>query len=101
VALAIAHPSRHEGFGMPPLEAMACGAPVIATRTGAIPEYGEGAALLVQPGDPHALHEAIDRVIRDRDLRGDLRARGAERATHYRWDASAQLMTTLLREAAQ
>ena len=80
---------------------MACGAAVIATRTGAIPEYaGDGAALLVDPGDRDALRDALARVLRDAPLRRDLRARAAERATHYRWDASAKTMTELLVEAA-
>ncbi len=94
------YPSRFEGFGIPPLEAMACGAPVIATRTGAIPEYAEGAALLVDPGDRDALRAAMLRALGDRNLRDELRARGAERAGRYRWDRSAALMAELLAEAA-
>jgi glycosyltransferase involved in cell wall biosynthesis len=100
-AKAFVYPSRHEGFGIPPLEAMACGAPVIATRTGAIPEYGDGVALLVNPGDRDALRDALVRVLRDAPLRRELRARGAERAKAYRWDASAATMTRLLVEAAR
>jgi len=95
------YPSRYEGFGIPPLEAMACGAPVIATRTGAIPDYAEGAALLVDPGDLDSLRAAIVRLLRDEPLRRDLRERGIERSKHYRWDRSAQLMTELLFEAAR
>ena len=96
-ALAFVYPSRYEGFGIPPLEAMACGAPVIATRTGAIPEFAGDAALLVDPGDRDGLRDALVRVLRDAPLRRDLRARGPERAKLYRWDRSASLMMELLR----
>ena len=95
------YPSHYEGFGIPPLEAMACGAAVIATRTGAIPEYADGAALLVDPGDRDALRAAIVRVLGDAALRGELRGRAAERAKEYRWERSAALMTELLAEAAR
>ena len=100
-AMMFVYPSRYEGFGIPPLEALACGAPVIATRTGAIPDYAGDAALLVEPGDVDALREAILRLWRDRSLRDDLRKRGPERARLYRWDASAATMGALLREAAR
>ena len=96
-ARAFVYPSRYEGFGIPPLEALACGAPVIATRTGAIPEFAGDAALLVDPGDRDALREALLRVLRDASLRRELRARGPERAKLYRWDRSAALMMELLR----
>jgi glycosyltransferase involved in cell wall biosynthesis len=95
------YPSHYEGFGIPPLEAMACGTPVIATRTGAIPEFAEGAALLIDPGDLDALREAMLRLLGDDSLRGELGNRGAERAKGFRWDRSAQLMTELLAEAAR
>jgi len=95
------YPSRYEGFGIPPLEAMACGTAVVATRTGAIPEFAGDAALLVDPGDRDALREALLRALASRALRDDLAARGAERAGGYRWDRSARLMTELLAEAAR
>jgi glycosyltransferase involved in cell wall biosynthesis len=95
------YPSRYEGFGIPPLEAMACGAPVIATRTGAIAEYGEGAALLVNPGDLDGLRAAILQLLGDEPLRRELRERGIERAKQYRWEHSARLMTELLFEASR
>lgn len=96
-ALAFVYPSRYEGFGIPPLEALACGAPVIATRTGAIPEFAGDAALLVPPGDRDALRAALLRVLSDASLRRELRARGPARADMYRWNGSARLMEDLLR----
>jgi glycosyltransferase involved in cell wall biosynthesis len=100
-ARAFVYPSRYEGFGIPPLEAMACGAPVIATRAGAIPEYADGAALLVDPGDRDALREALIRMLSEKSLRSELRARGPERARMYTWDRSAALMTQLFEESAR
>jgi len=94
---AFVYPSRYEGFGIPPLEAMACGAPVIATRTGAIPEYAEGAALVIAPGDRDALRDALVRVLGDALLRSELRARGQERARLFGWDRGARTMAELLR----
>ena len=100
-ARAFVYPSRYEGFGIPPLEAMACGAPVIATRTGAIPEYAEGAALLIDPGDRKALRTSLLHLLGDQTLRDELRSRGPDRARAYSWERSATLMTQLLAEAAR
>ena len=96
-ARAFVYPSRYEGFGIPPLEAMACGAPVIATRVGAIPEYAEGAALLIAPSDRDALRAALVQVLNDTALRKELRARGPERARLFGWDRGAKTMAELLR----
>lgn len=98
-ARAFVYPSRHEGFGIPPLEAMACGAPVIATRVGAIPDFAEGAALLVPPGDVSALCSALARILGDAALRHALRLRGPERARLWTWDRGAKTMNELLRAA--
>jgi len=98
-ALAFIYPSRYEGFGIPPLEAMACGAPVIATRTGAIPDFAEGAALLVDPGDRDALRDALARIAGDRTLRAELRNAGPPRARLWNWDRGAAAMQELLEAA--
>jgi glycosyltransferase involved in cell wall biosynthesis len=94
------YPSRQEGFGIPPLEAMACGAPVVATRAGAIEEIAEGAALLVAPGDRAALAGAIRRLLADAALRAELAERGIARAARYSWRRSAAVMAELLIRAA-
>lgn len=90
------YPSRYEGFGLPPLEAMACGAPVIAARSGAIPEVLGGAAVLVSPGDPRQLADAMQRVLGDRQLAADLGAAGRGRAAGFTWERSAALFGELL-----
>ena len=99
-ARAFVYPSRYEGFGIPPLEALACGAPVIATRTGAIPEFAGDAAILIDRGDRDALRDALARVLGDDALRRGMRARGPARAARFRWDRSAQIMSAMLRSAA-
>jgi glycosyltransferase involved in cell wall biosynthesis len=100
-ARAFVYPSRYEGFGIPPLEAMACGAPVIATRTGAIPEFAEGAALLIPPNDGDALRAALSRMIGDAGLRRELRALGPERSRAWGWERGAMTMRHLLGEAVR
>lgn len=94
------YPSHFEGFGLPPLEAMACGAPVVAARGGAIPDTVGNAALLVAPGDADALRAAIARVLTDPALATDLTSRGRARAALFRWETSAARMAELLRVAA-
>jgi glycosyltransferase involved in cell wall biosynthesis len=100
-AMVFVYPSHHEGFGIPPLEAMACGAPVIATRTGAIPDYAEGAALLVDPGARDDLRDGLARIVRDASLRRELRERGPERAFAWRWERGASVMSELVADAAK
>ncbi|MGH7217753.1 MAG: glycosyltransferase family 4 protein [Nitrospiraceae bacterium] len=84
------YPSLHEGFGFPPLEAMACGVPVISTLCSSLVENLEGAAELVTPNDITALADAIRRLLTDDALRAARRAQGLKRASRYRWDQTAK-----------
>ncbi len=90
-----AFPSFFEGFGVPPLEAMACGAPVITSNTSALPEVTGDAALLVDPHDIGALANAITRLLENEQLREELRQKGYERVQHYTWSTSASKMLAI------
>jgi glycosyltransferase involved in cell wall biosynthesis len=97
-ALGLVYPSLYEGFGLPPLEAMACGTPVIASNTTSLPEITGGVALLVDPLDEDAIADAILRLVRDQELRSALRIRSLERAAHMTWDAAATRTRKVLEE---
>jgi glycosyltransferase involved in cell wall biosynthesis len=90
-ALCFVYPSYFEGFGLPPLEAMQCGAPVIAGNRTSLPEVVHDAGLLFDPFDKEALKGALARMIDDANLRARLRVKGRERASHFSWRETARL----------
>lgn len=98
-AAVLAYPSLYEGFGYPPLQAMAHGTPVVATRAGAIEEVLGDAAELVAPRDVEALAGALARVLDSATLAQTLVDRGRARAAGYGWDRCAEGLTALYREA--
>ena len=81
-------PSLYEGFGLPPLEAMASGTPVITSNVSSLPEVVGDAALMIDPYDPAAIADAMARVLTDTDLRVDLQGRGFARAREFSWERS-------------
>ena len=96
-----AFPSFYEGFGLPPLEAMACGRAVVCSHTSAMPEVVDGAALLF---DPYAIDEIV-RAMADLLLDSELRARmerlGLQRAAHFSWQKNAERTMEVFREVAE
>jgi len=99
-AAVLAYPSIYEGFGLPPLEAMAAGVPVVATAGGAIPEVVGDGAVVVPVGDPAVLADALARILDDDQFRQEQVARGLARASGYSWQATASAMVALYVEAA-
>lgn len=99
-ALIFVYPSVYEGFGLPPLEAMACGTPVVTSDTGAIPEVVGEAAIKVNPYDVEAIACGIRHVLEDSALRENLCRKGWERARRFTWERTAKLTWEVLRDAA-
>ncbi len=95
------YPSIFEGFGLPPLEAMACGTPVICSNTSSLPEVVDDAALTVDPYDPDALATTMADVLGAQELRSDLSARGLRRAAHFSWETTARTIASVYRDVAR
>jgi alpha-1,3-rhamnosyl/mannosyltransferase len=96
-AEALVYPSIYEGFGLPVLEAMACGTPVLTSDVSALPETAGGAALLVDPSSIEDIAAGMERLLTDTTLRESLRAAGTARAATFSWDETARLTADVLR----
>jgi glycosyltransferase involved in cell wall biosynthesis len=95
----LAYPSRYEGFGLPVLEAMACGTPVVTTTGGSLPEVAGDAALLVPTGDAEQLAAAVLKLLGDQAARADQARRGRARAAAFTWERCADLTVVAYRKA--
>jgi glycosyltransferase involved in cell wall biosynthesis len=94
-------PSLYEGFGLPPLEAMASGTPVVTSNVSSLPEVAGDAAVLVDPYDPQSIADGIYAVLTDEHLRRELRHKGLSRARQFSWEASVRRVREIYYEVAQ
>jgi glycosyltransferase involved in cell wall biosynthesis len=98
-ARALVYPSLYEGFGLPPLEAMACGCPAIVSNTSSLPEVCGDAAYYVDPSSPDAIAEAILKVATDEPMRTVLKKKGLAQAARFNWVTTAQSVYKVLESA--
>jgi glycosyltransferase involved in cell wall biosynthesis len=97
----LVYPSLFEGFGIPLVEAMSCACPIVCSNVTSLPEVAGDAALLVNPYDAEELADAIQHMLRDRDLRSDLVAKGLVRAGHFSWERAACQTAQVYRQACR
>jgi glycosyltransferase involved in cell wall biosynthesis len=91
-------PSLYEGFGLPPLEAMACGTPVMVANVSSLPEVVGDAALMVDPYDVEGMAKAMYKVLSDVRLSEEMRRKGLERAKSFSWGRTAQSILNVCKE---
>ena len=96
----VTYPSTYEGFGLPPLEAMACGVPVACSSIPSLVEVAGDAALFFNPKDPASITAALERILHDERLRVDLKDKGFHRSAELSWNVAAQKTRFLYRRAA-
>lgn len=97
-AVAFVFPSIYEGFGMPPLEAMACGVPVVVSDEASLPEVTGDCAVKVNAYSVKSIAEGLDRIYRDENMRQKLKIEGIERSRKFTWDKSAEILYKVYRE---
>ena len=100
-SLCLVFPSLYEGFGLPVVEAMACGIPVLTSNTTSLPEVAGDAAILVNPESVDEIKTGIEKLISDQALRANLIAKGLERAKRFSWDGVAARVQAVLDEVAE
>jgi glycosyltransferase involved in cell wall biosynthesis len=100
LASAFVFPSLYEGFGLPPLEAMASGTPVVTSNVSSLPEVAGDAAVLVDPYDPESIADGIHRVLTDHTLQASLRQKGPARARQFSWEDSVRRVREIYREVS-
>jgi len=100
-ATCFVYPSYFEGFGLPVLEAMKCGTPVLAGNRTSIPEIAGEAALLFDPFDTNSLVEALQRVLGNPEYRATMSSRGLQRASAFSWQTTARLTLSVYERAAR
>jgi glycosyltransferase involved in cell wall biosynthesis len=100
-ASVFAFPSAYEGFGIPILEAMACGTPVITSNVSSMPEVASDAAIIVDPHNTHDIVEALTKVLTDAELAKQLKRDGLQRAKEFTWQKSGEKLATLLRRVTK
>jgi glycosyltransferase involved in cell wall biosynthesis len=93
------YPSLYEGFGLPPLEAMACGTAVISSTASSLPEVVGQAGLLVDPAEPEALAKAMEQVLSDREMRKQMQSAGLAQAEKFSWAGTARQTVESYRRA--
>jgi len=96
-AMLFVFPSLYEGFGLPSLEAMACGTPVVCSNTFSLPEVVREAAIMVDPLDAEGLAAAMERALRDQALREEMREKGLKQAAKFSWERTAREMLEVYR----
>jgi glycosyltransferase involved in cell wall biosynthesis len=100
-AICLVFPSIYEGFGLPPLEAMGCGSPVLSSNTTSMPEVVGDSGLFFDPYDIDDICNCLDRILSNSELRKELRSKGFERARKFTWDRTASQVWDVLINASQ